>query len=228
MFLHMAIGGGIDMNRVSITDYGLLQAFDDLTGSVSYGCRQKWYSRFLKRFSGCAPTVFSSQVWYLLRRARTLPTVSDGAKAEMKKLMEEVWHYVTPSLRGLPSAAAFAVGASKYMEKTELGIRPVALVIPPCDSERPEFPEVVSFIADSLAEDFPVAFLCLDPGEEKTLDTWHWTVVLSLEYSEDFLSAQAEIMDDGKLLRVDIRNWFATTKREGGFVGFARSLQVSV
>ena len=88
--------------------------------------------------------------------------------------------------------------------------------------ERPGFPEVVSFLEGSLSNDFPVAFLCLDPGDEKALEAWHWTVMLSLEYSEDLLSAQAEIMDGGKLLRVDIRNWFATTKREGGFVGFVR------
>ena len=207
------------MKSASISDYSLLQAFDDQIGSVCYAGRQKWYSSFIKRFSGCAPTAFSSLVWYFHQKKRELPATPEHSKAGIKQLMEDIWSYITPAFRGVPSATFFAKGASKYLTEKELGIRTVELVIPPPSGARPEFSEVISFLEDALSNDFPVAFLCLDSGAEKKLDSWHWTVLLSVEYAEDFRSAHAEIVDDGKLIRIDLYNWFSSTKREGGFVG---------
>ncbi len=79
--------------------------------------------------------------------------------------------------------------------------------------------EVLAFIEESLINDIPVAFLSLDKGEEKLLDTWHWVTVVSLQFEEDG-AAFADVADEGKLLHVDLKKWFETTKLGGGFVRF--------
>jgi len=210
------------MKSVSISNYSLLQAFDDRSRAVSYGCRQKWYSSFMKRISGCAPTAFSNLVWYFHQKQREAPISADTSKAQMKQLMEDIWRYITPAFRGVPSATFFVRGASKYLEENIPGVHAAELVVPPPGKgRRPEFSEIIAFLENSLLRDLPVAFLCLDSGDEKSLDSWHWTTIFSLEYNDDFSFAQIELIDDGKLMRIDLLKWFSTTSREGGFAALA-------
>jgi uncharacterized protein YciU (UPF0263 family) len=62
----------------------------------------------------------------------------------------------------------------------------------------------------------------LEKGEEDLLDTWHWVTVLTLQFEEDGSAAFADVADEGKLLHVDLKKWFDTTKIGGGFVRFVR------
>ena len=57
-----------------------------------------------------------------------------------------------------------------------------------------------------------MAFLNLHTGRVKELDYWHWVTITALE------DATAVILDSGSALRIDLRLWYETTKRRGGFV----------
>ncbi len=52
------------------------------------------------------------------------------------------------------------------------------------------------------------------------LDPWHWVTIISLEYSEG--SAVVCIMDEGRLIDVDLKMWYDTTIRGGGFAYFKK------
>ena len=46
----------------------------------------------------------------------------------------------------------------------------------------------------------------------KELDYWHWVTITALD------DTTAVILDSGSALRIDLRLWYETTKRRGGFV----------
>ena len=68
------------------------------------------------------------------------------------------------------------------------------------------------FVRRSLERDCPVAFLNLHNGVVKELDWWHWVTVTALE------DGRADLLDSGEALTIDLRLWYATTRRRGGFV----------
>ena len=57
-----------------------------------------------------------------------------------------------------------------------------------------------------------MAFLNLHNGRVKELDYWHWVTITALE------DTTAVILDSGSALRIDLRLWYETTKRRGGYV----------
>jgi hypothetical protein len=136
--------------------------------------------------------------------------------------MEDVWNYVTPGMQGIPTTAALIKGAAAYIEAKNLTMILEELDIPRKKPTRPTLIKLLSFISQALASDIPVAFLSLDKGDEELLDFWHWVTLLALQYEEDGTSAFADIADEGKLLRVDLKKWFASTGLGGGFVRFVR------
>jgi hypothetical protein len=125
-------------------------------------------------------------------------------------------------MQGIPSTAALKKGISAYTASKNLDILPEELDIPKKKIYRPEFKNLLAFLAESLNNDMPIAFLSLDKGEEDLLDTWHWVTVLTLQFEEDGSAAFADVADEGKLLHVDLKKWFDTTKIGGGFVRFVR------
>ena len=203
------------MINVCISNPGLFSVADGADIAYCGGC-QEWYGAFWKRLSGCGPTVVSSIVNYLTRKAG-----GDAASlAAFRTLMDDVWRYVTPSIRGIPTTTALVKGARAYIDAQHLPYRIDELCVAKSHQLRPAFDEICRFIGDALQADAPVAFLSLDKGAEPLLDSWHWTTILALQCDETLGVAQADIADEGKLLRADLRIWYDTSTLGGGFVRF--------
>ncbi len=93
----------------------------------------------------------------------------------------------------------------------------MALDIPKNRFQRPELSAVSEFLENSLSKDLPVAFLNLDNGDEKRLDSWHWVTVIALDYERDGAAA-VKILDEGRIKQIDLALWLQTTSLGGGFV----------
>lgn len=85
-------------------------------------------------------------------------------------------------------------------------------IVEPDGTKRPPYEQVEAFVRRALERDCPVAFLNLHNGRVKELDYWHWVTITALE------DTTAVILDSGSALRIDLRLWYETTKRRGGFV----------
>ncbi len=211
------------MISVSVKNLKLFEIVD-ASGSTYCGGWQEWYGRCWKRLAGCGPTVISGIVHYL-NRSQTADAPDNAAPAQINEfqvLMEEIWHYVTPSVRGLPSPSALTKGARVYLDDKGLPYTLEELDVPKSRRTRPDFMQIVSFVHTALEADTPVAFLSLDKGAEDQLDNWHWVTILSLDYTPNGAAAKAGVADEGRYFQVDLRKWFDTTPLGGGFVRFMR------
>jgi len=205
------------MDRTSIKNIGLFKVRD--LGEGCYGCTQKWYGAFWKRMAGCGPTTFANVMSYYDGSGH--PDAAPMAKGDYLRLMNDIWKFVTPGLGGISTTGALIRGISAYTECKKLALSTDELTIPALPDERPSPGNVAAFLIRALSRDLPVAFLSLDKGKEEPLDTWHWVTLVAVE--RDGSSLFADILDDCRLLRADLRNWYDTTSRGGGFVGFSRT-----
>lgn len=205
----------------------MLKVEDEISREVYYGCRQQWYATGWKRVSGCGPSVVSTIVSYIERSqaladapGETAPIVT---KERMRALMDDVWISVTPTMRGIPNTRILREGIQRYAHRRSLDVETDELAIPGRREARPPLSAVVSFLEGALVQDVPVAFLSLDNGEEKALDTWHWVVLVSVEHDPGAGCASVEVIDECRLFRADLRKWYETTSVGGGFVSLRRA-----
>ncbi len=209
------------MITTSLSDCGLYQVFDERTRAVHHGCDQEWYGSEWQRRSGCGPTVVCNMLWYLNRTRpsfglnRTL-----GCKKDLSSFMEDVWEYVTPTKRGIPTTGMLADAALAYAKARGLGIGCRVCDVPEEKSARPGWGEVVGFLKEALSHNLPVAFLNLCTGDEKNLDPWHWVTVIALACDADGARAFVNVLDGGVIKRGDLSLWYRTTTSGGGFVYF--------
>ncbi|SHI16190.1 hypothetical protein SAMN02745823_02900 [Sporobacter termitidis DSM 10068] len=211
------------MINASIKNLKLFEVIDETSTDTFYGGWQEWYSAWWKRLSGCGPTTVSNIMSYINRSCdRADLACAPFTKSDFQRLMEDVWEYVTPSVRGIPTTAALKKGAAGYIAAKNLNLTMEELDIPKSRLLRPDFIKLLEFIRQSLENDVPLAFLSLDKGQEELLDSWHWVTLVALEYAEDGTAAFADVADEGKLLHVDLKKWFDTTGLGGGFVRFVR------
>lgn len=211
------------MIEVSVKNFKLFEVIDEESCETFCGGWQEWYRAWWQRLSGCGPTVVTNIMNYLLRSRENTADCLPTSKSDFQALMQEVWQYVTPSVRGIPTTAALMKGISAYSAYKGLDLTPVEMDVPKNKLMRRGFPELLSFIAATLEADTPVAFLSLDKGEEDLLDSWHWVTLLSLHYTLDGSFAEADVADEGRLVHVDLRKWYDTTSLGGGFVRLARN-----
>ena len=93
-----------------------------------------------------------------------------------------------------------------------MALSPALFAVPAARTRRPPYEQAAAFVADSLGRDCPVAFLNLHNGLEKRLDWWHWVTIAALD------GDRAAILDSGAELEIDLRLWYETSKKRGGFV----------
>lgn len=206
------------MERVSLSDIKRFSIRDDDTGETYLGSDQEWYNDEFQRHAGCGPAVASNLLLYLFY-------AREGCEGQMSKkdflaVMEEVWCYVTPiEGRGLPSTDLFYRSLLDYSKDKGFHVCRFAILdMHTQGSQRPKLPEIITLLKNGLSGDLPVAFLCLDNGDEENLDEWHWTTVTALEYEGE--QAYIDIIDNGKIKRADLTLWYTTTTLGGGFVYF--------
>jgi len=189
--------------------------------SSHYGCDQEWYMTEWQRNSGCGPTVVTN-IFHYLNRMRNLPNqnILLPTKLEALSMMEDVWKYVTPTMHGIPTTKLLYDYVVVYAKAKTLNIKLDFINIDENQLPRPEFHKLLSFLYTALGNDTPIAFLNLDNGDEKGLDSWHWVTIISLEYAADESSAFIDILDAGIIKKIDLAKWFKTTVLGGGFVSF--------
>jgi hypothetical protein len=227
------------MKTISLTNLSLLEV-DTTPGERAeggrlrprrYGCDQNWYGTEWQRRAGCGPATASNILLYMSGGR----AAGDSGRAPRREnfiaLMEDVWAYVTPTDRGIPTTELFYEPFLRYA--AERGVEVVRYgVLDMFDEPRAKLAEAVSFIGAALAADLPVAFLNLCSGGEENLDRWHWVTVVSLEYDglggekggnkdeNNEEKAGITILDNGELKKADLALWRRTTTLGGGFVWF--------
>jgi len=182
----------------------------DTGDRVEYGCNQEQYREFWRRMAGCGPSVVATMYGYHMWKGQVKPL------EEWLSLMDDVWEDVTPTMKGLPSVVHLTERIERYLFRTAPHFEYTALDVPGIGEDRPALQRFIEFISDSLERDEPVAFLVLDTGEAENLDDWHWTVIVSLEARDN--SAIATIYNSGVKCKVNIGQWYETTRKGGGLV----------
>ena len=184
-------------------------------GAVTHGADQDWFPGLWQRRAGCGPTAAALICAYLAQTRPALAPLYPEAAMERGPFtahMERVWQFVTPSSHGLHRPEWMARGMAAYAASRGAALSPALLDFPGAATKRPPWEAVEAFVARSLELDCPVAFLNLHNGVVKALDSWHWVTLTALE------DGRADLLDSGEKLTVDLRLWYQTTRRRGGFV----------
>lgn len=208
------------MKTVSIKSKHILKIINSDEKTDIYGSNQDWYHREKQRRCGCGPATVTNIIYYI--RSKHLENNQDSrlTKEKCLELMNEMWSFVTPGPRGIPSTAMLGEGIVKYLHEHKLDIRLNYLDIPEEKQLRPDLGAVVAFLHKALENDIPVAFLNLDNGKVDKLESYHWVTVTSLEYNLDENEAYLDIIDGGDEMKIDLLCWLTTAKAGGGFVSF--------
>ncbi len=209
-------------------------------GSETYGCDQRWYRTKWQQMSGCGPTTASTILIYLQRSGRITLPVEVRERHECIALMEQVWQYVRPTVRGIYLAEQFCGGIQKFAQAHKLDIDCEALSI--CGNSKSEgrnlwqdfllkplsqprevkqtddLQTALEFIETGLEQDTPIAFLNLASGEARDVDEWHWMTIVALLHDQESERAEIRIIDGPKTMSVDFKTWFHTTSLGGSLV----------
>jgi hypothetical protein len=209
------------MNLISISNLEFLKLIDQSTYKIFYGCDQEWFLTEWQRLSGCGPSVATNIILYLTNKGNGKGLRhNNNSKNECLLLMEEVWKYVTPTCDGISSIKMFCDLMQSYIKSKGLNSEYKYMNLPENQDERPRLVEVLGFLEGALIKDLPIAFLNLCNGAEKNLESWHWVTIISLEHNEERKEVYINILDEGLLKKIDLKLWYNTTTREGGFVYF--------
>lgn len=208
----------------SIAGTHFLRIFDEQSRESYYGCDQEWYATERQRLSGCGPTAACNLIWYL---NRTHPTLgldqSCGSKASSISFLQDIWKYVTPSAKGIPTTKMFSDAVLAYAESKGMTLECRSCDVSEDRALRPVFADVENFLEEALSKDAPVAFLNLCNGEEKRLESWHWVTIIALQWEKQNGRASVDILDGGSIKSIDLSLWYNTTTLGGGFVYFTAS-----
>lgn len=179
-----------------------------------YGGDQDWYKTYFKRLAGCGPTTASNIVMY---EEKKLGVKDDFSKEEFIKLMNDLWNYITPGMMGVNKARTYIDGFSKYNDRYKLGlINYKNLHIGKYDDLDKDY--IFEFLKEAIEKDHPVAFLNLDSGKEKNLESWHWTTIIGISNENNNL--KAVICDNTTVKDIDLGLWLSTTSSEADFIYF--------
>ena len=191
----------------------LLEVRDGAT--VYFGGSQEWYSDAWKKRAGCGPVSASLIMWYLARSRAGLSGLCDAENRNIGgflRLMEDMFGFVTPGMKGVNTSKIFTEGALRYAASK---LAPLAADILEIDKIfRPPHKKVRDFIQKSLLADCPVAFLNLSNGKVKNLDNWHWVTIVEFGYE----TGMATACDQGRKIDIDIIRWLRTSLLGGAFV----------
>ncbi len=203
------------MIALSVQAPECLQIAGEIDQDACYGCNQEWYGTEWQRRAGCGPTVAATLFYYLFR-----PDNLCYSKQEWLDRMEEVWNYVTPTERGMPTTQRFYQSVLAYAAAKQHPVDYFCCDVPEERADRPRLPQLVGFLAEGLRRDAAIAFLNLCNGAEQNLHRWHWVTIIALEHLPDGSRALLKILDEGRVKTVDLGLWMETSALGGGFVYF--------
>jgi hypothetical protein len=206
-------GGGITKFSVASIDEFRIKSE---SGATFYGGDQYWYSMDFKRGAACGATTCANILAYFARTRKELSgffPVNLYSRVGFIEFMEEVYPFVKPGIGGI-MAGDFIKGLTEYSSSRAVEFAVRKLVVPASRNSRPTAKVVGDFIANALVDDIPVAFLNLSNGRVQNLDSYHWVTIVSLDTD----TMDAEIVDNGHLLKVDIGKWLRQSALGGAFV----------
>lgn len=211
------------MSIESIANLAVFKVIDESKHKTYYGCNQAWYPTTWQRLSGCGPSAASNIFFYLTHSESNLESEEcSHSKENWVSLMKEMWKVVTPSIRGVNTLKMLYEPLLAFTKSKGVDLEHRICEVPKDKYRRPKLKEIITFLEGALKNDAPIAFLNLCNGEEKNLDRWHWVTIILLEYTEDGSSAFVNILDEGRIKRIDLALWFNTTTLGGGFVYFSK------
>lgn len=186
--------------------------------NIYMGAHQEWYEKMWQKRAGCGPTTASMVISYLFSKSYEQSVYIE--KSDFLELMNEIWFFVTPGYRGVNSTSIFIRGCHEFAQKNNFDIEIQHLNVLPDKRLRPTKQEVSDFIAKSILNDSPVAFLNLHNGEEKNLDRWHWVLLVSFDPDD----GTALMYDQGESKYINVFLWLNTTVFGGGLVTVERKV----
>ena len=172
-----------------------------------YGGNQDWYNSYIKRLAGCGPTTASTITMYELNKNN----YKEYTKEEFIILMQELWNYITPGMRGVDTVSKYKDGYDKYLKTSNLELSKSKILI----LEDSSIDEVEDYLIEAINSDHPVAFLNLNNGSENQIDSWHWTTIVSIEKNDTDI--YVNVCDEGLLKKVNLSNWIKTSNN-GSFI----------
>lgn len=199
----------------------LLQILKD--GHLRMGANQEWYPQLWQRQAGCGPTNCAHLLWYLSQTrpgCRALVEYDCREAEDFLRLMEEVWHYVTPGKMGVNSTAIFTGGALRYARERGVTLQPRVLEIPALPFARPKAEVLAEYLCAALSDDLPVAFLNLANGALGNLDSWHWVTLVACDPAK----LTVTMYNQGNSSELNLGLWLRSTTLGGGLVTLSESL----
>lgn len=187
----------------------------DDQGALYHGADQEWFPLLWQRKAGCGPTTATHLVLYNRHDSRP------SNKPDMVRLMDTMWTHITPGIMGVHLVSQFTKGLSRFLAEHALPYSITSITVAKDRTKRVGFEQIVSFIEGALLIDQPVAFLNLSSGEVKNLDSWHWVTIVGLEHTEN--GVLIHVYDGGTQWVIDLKLWYETTVRSGGFVSLQRT-----
>lgn len=190
----------------------------EIDNQKMYGYNQSWYTTSFRRTRGCGPTAAAMLLLYLNMREGEPLSYQNHSISSIGKVLEDVWNFVTPGwLLGLSSTGKFFKGMEALFSHYRLSWRCHELSLSAFRTKRAPLSQVVKFLEDGIASDCPIAFLNLHKGRVTDLESWHWTVIVSLSYDEGQKRYMATCYDGGCSITFDLGLWLETTRLGGGF-----------
>ena len=185
--------------------------------TLFWGCDQEWYQGLWQKKAGCGPTAVSTMLLYLL--TGSFPDSAFPVSQESCiSLMEQVWQFVTPTSRGIPSVSLLKKGVQSFCDHYRLPFRCGQLEL---SSQNPvSREEILAFLKHAFIMDLPVAFLNLDAGKEEALDSWHWVTLIGLS-TVTSQNTTLTFLDEGEIKTASLELWLSTTRKGGGFFWFS-------
>lgn len=204
------------MNLSSLYNLDFFTVLGDSSGQLFHGCKQEWFSTHWQRLSGCGPAAATTIIYYLGRTQGLFGlSKNDNSLQCCKALMEEVWTYVTPTIKGMPTTKMFYEGVLLFAKHYGVNnLKPMVFDVPKLNQSRPELQALVQFIEGAMKQNAPVAFLNLCNGKEENLERWHWVTVVSIGVED--AHPVVTLLDEGKINATDLALWYKTTKKAVG------------
>ncbi|MDR2163722.1 MAG: hypothetical protein LBO70_07285 [Clostridiales Family XIII bacterium] len=203
------------MKALSNTDAFLIR---DASGNSYYGGDQEWFGshKEYRKEAACGATTCANILGYFARTREGFTGLAPydlNDKEGFLAFMKAVYPFVRPGLIGI-MPADFTRGAREYAAIVGFEFDYDILTVPAASNKRPKAGDIYRFLGAALEDDLPVAFLNLSGGRVKNLDSYHWVTLVSI----DDASGKCKIVDNGRLLEVDLKKWLRRSVLGGAFV----------
>lgn len=202
------------MAKITIKQQKLYEILDD-KNNHTWGGVQYWFpSEGYIPPGACGATTGANILSYLVRTRKGIEVKSNHqTKDGFLDFMKESYKYMYPRVAGL-LADFFVIGINEFAKSLCMEMHADQLKVPICRSSRPDAQKTSAFIAESLTNDIPVAFLILSSGATPELDGWHWVTIIGLDEETHVV----DFIDNGRLLQADISLWLNTSIMGGSFI----------